>query len=116
MRMKTTTWVAGIGLAAWLGGGAVTPAQTLPRLPAEMKLTRSADSPGQVLFDHGTHVDSSKPACTPCHPREFRILKTSAGKQPIVHDSFDKGRQCGSCHDGTKAFKVADDCTNCHRG
>jgi c(7)-type cytochrome triheme protein len=103
-----------VGLLAF-GRGAALPAQTLPRLPAELKLTRSADSPGQVVFDHGTHVDSLKPACIACHPREFPIVKTNARQRPILHANFDKGRQCGLCHDGTKAFNVADDCTNCHR-
>ncbi len=115
--MRTNeTWLVGIVLLAFLGAGAAVSAQTLPRLPGELKLTRSADSPGQVVFDHATHVDSSKPACTPCHPREFSILKANRGKRPILHDNFNKGQQCGSCHDGRKAFKVEDDCTNCHRG
>jgi c(7)-type cytochrome triheme protein len=116
MRTRWTLWLAGVGFLVWFGAAIAVSAQSLPRLPAELKLARSADSPGQVVFDHGTHVDSSKPACTPCHPREFRILKTGAGTRPILHANFDKGRQCGSCHEGTRAFKVEDDCTNCHRG
>ena len=115
--MRTSrAWLVEIGLVAFLGSGAVASTQTLPRLPGELKLTRSADSPGQVVFDHRTHVDSSKPACTPCHSREFPILRTNVGKRPILHANFDKGRQCGVCHDGKKAFKVENDCTNCHRG
>jgi c(7)-type cytochrome triheme protein len=116
MRM-TSTCVSPIALAVLLLGAGISvlSAQTLPRLPGELQLARSTDSPGQVVFDHGTHVDSSKPACTTCHPREFRILKANLGKRPIVHANFEKGQQCGACHDGTKAFK-ADDCTNCHRG
>jgi c(7)-type cytochrome triheme protein len=90
-------------------------AQTLPRLPAEIRLARSADSPGQVTFDHATHVDSAKPNCLTCHSQEFNILKASA-RRPIRHDNFDQHRQCGKCHDGKNAFKVEDDCTNCHRG
>lgn len=89
-------------------------AQTMPRLPGEIRLARHADSPGQVVFDHATHVDSSKPSCTTCHSQGFNILKTSARK-PITHDNFDKASQCGKCHDGKNAFKVDDDCTNCHR-
>ena len=115
MRTKSTWWV-GIGFLACFAASVAASAQSLPRLPGELKLTRTGDSPGQVVFDHGTHVDSAKPACTPCHPREFRILKTNAGTRPILHANFDKGRQCGTCHDGKNAFKVEDDCTNCHRG
>ena len=115
----TSTWLWRIGLAVLLGaaaGAGVLAADRLPRLPGELKLARSNDSPGQVVFDHATHVDSDKPACTTCHPREFRILKANAGKRPILHANFEKGQQCGACHDGKNAFKVDDDCTNCHRG
>jgi len=106
-------------LAAPLLAGALcvatAAAQSMPRLPGEIRLARSADSPGQVTFDHETHVDSAKPNCTTCHSQGFNILKASARK-PITHDNFDHGRQCGACHDGKKAFKIDDDCTNCHRG
>lgn len=44
-------------------------AQSMSRLPGELKLTQSADSPGVVLFHHETHVDTDKPSCTTCHPR-----------------------------------------------
>jgi c(7)-type cytochrome triheme protein len=111
----TWLWRCTLGLLLALYASGVS-AQQLPRLPKELKLARSTDSPGQVLFDHETHVDAGKPACTPCHPREFRILKAHAGLRPILHANFEKGKQCGACHDGAKAFKVEDDCTNCHRG
>jgi c(7)-type cytochrome triheme protein len=114
MRM-TGTWLVGIAFVVFVGAAAAVSTQTLPRLPGELKLPQSADSPGQVVFDHTSHVDSSKPSCTACHPREFPILKTKTEKKPILHANFDKGRQCGVCHDGKKAFKVEDDCTICHR-
>ncbi len=115
--MRTTwTWMGRIGVAVVLGAHAGAAAvQTLPNLPAALTIARSADSPGPVVFDHRTHVDSSRPACTPCHPREFRILRTDAGPRLVLHANFEKGRQCGSCHNGKKAFTVDDDCTNCHR-
>jgi len=107
-----------VALAALaLSSASALRAQTLPRLPAdEMRLVRSADSPGQVLFSHSTHVDSAKPDCVSCHARDFRILKANAGRRPIRHENFDKKRQFGACHDGTHAFAIDADCTNCHRG
>jgi c(7)-type cytochrome triheme protein len=111
MRPFMTLTAAALGLALCAASAA---AQTLPRLPKEIPLVRSADSPGQVTFDHATHVDSAKPNCLTCHSQDFNILKTSARK-PIKHENFDRHRQCGSCHDGKNAFKVEDDCTNCHR-
>lgn len=92
-------------------------AQTLPKLPDGLALARSADSPGQVTFNHSTHVDAGRPDCTGCHPKPFPILKAAPGvtRTPIVHAKMDKGQQCGACHDGKKAFALADDCTLCHR-
>jgi c(7)-type cytochrome triheme protein len=66
------------------------------------------------MFNHETHVDSSKPACTACHPREFRILKASR-RAAITHADMEKGRNCGTCHDGKKAFAPDDDCASCHQ-
>lgn len=102
-----------------VGGVWVAPAatQSLPRLADDLKIARGADSPGEVVFNHSTHVDSEKPECINCHPRDFRILKADAGtKNRIVHENFEKGRQCGRCHDGRAAFAIEADCTNCHRG
>jgi c(7)-type cytochrome triheme protein len=92
-------------------------AQALPKLPGPMALPRSADSPGQVTFNHATHVDDAKPACTTCHPRLFGILKDGAPAQrvAIVHAKMEKGQQCGACHDGKKAFAIEDDCAGCHQ-
>jgi c(7)-type cytochrome triheme protein len=98
-----------------LGFGAFSGAQEMPRLPGKISMARSPDSPGQVVFKHETHVDTAKPACTTCHPREFSILKSSAPKPKITHGDMDKGRYCGSCHDGKKAFAL-DDCAACHEG
>ncbi len=89
---------------------------SMPKLvPDDFRIARSADSPGQVLFNHSTHVDSDKPDCLTCHPTEFRILKADAGRKKILHANMEKGRQCGACHDGKKAFAIEADCANCHR-
>lgn len=113
-RPTTSWWLAmgaGIIFAVSLG------AQSLQKLPDELKLAKSADSPGQVVFNHSTHVDAARPDCTTCHPRPFRILKTStAPREAITHERMEKGQQCGTCHDGKKAFALADDCTMCHQG
>jgi c(7)-type cytochrome triheme protein len=91
-------------------------AQTLPKLPGPTALPKSADSPGQVTFNHSTHVDDAKPTCTTCHPRLFSILKDGAPapRAAIVHAKMEKGQQCGACHDGKKAFAIEDDCAACH--
>ena len=90
--------------------------QSLPKLKDEIKIARSADSPGQVVFNHATHVDAAKPACATCHARDFSILGEQGGKRAaVLHKNFEAGRQCGRCHDGTHAFALDEDCTNCHQ-
>jgi len=51
-------------------------AQSLPRLPADIVLPQSGDSPGKVTFSHANHVGfQAKPDCTACHPKLAPILK-----------------------------------------
>ncbi len=103
-----------IALAALVGGGLAV-AQALPKLPGDgLKLTMGTDSPGQVRFNHSTHVDASKPECTACHPKDHGILGSRGTPVPILHKNFDARRQCGRCHNGEDAFAVTDDCSFCH--
>lgn len=110
-------WVPAIvPLALVLLAGTGIVAQDLPKLPDALDITKAADSPGQVIFNHMTHVDVSKPDCTTCHPKPFSILGSKGGTRATMkHEQFEKGQLCGSCHDGKKAFAIQDDCTNCHR-
>ena len=90
-------------------------AQGLRKLPADgLALAKSADSPGQVVFNHSMHVSESKPDCTTCHPKPFRMLR-STKRTAITHALMEKGQLCGSCHDGKKAFGLEEDCTFCHK-
>jgi c(7)-type cytochrome triheme protein len=114
--MKTTrknaTVVALVG-AALLTGTAL--GQALPKLPGELALPQSGDSPGKVLFRHETHVDEKAADCTTCHPKMFRINesgKTAAGV-PVTHEAMKKGEYCGACHNEKKAFGL-ESCENCH--
>lgn len=101
-------------LAAAIGGG-FAGAQSLPKLPDSLPMVKGADSPGQVTFNHLTHVDAGKPDCTACHPKDFSILGGRGGtKTPVLHKNFEQGAQCGRCHDGKKAFAIEDDCASCH--
>lgn len=113
---RQTTWATILVLLAATVWCVSLTAASLTKLPGELAMARAADSPGQVTFNHVSHVDEAKPACTACHPREFRILKASAGRRPIRHEEMEKGRQCGKCHDGKTSFGMTDDCTLCHKG
>jgi len=106
-------------LTALLLAFAAARAGDLPRLPKALPLPAGDDSPGKVTFNHDTHVDTAKPSCVSCHPRQFPMLKGSAlPKGAITHEKMEKGQFCGACHGkGKAAFDFSDDnCQNCHAG
>ena len=105
-------------VAALLLAGGLAGAQGLPKLPADLTLPQTGDSPGKVVFSHASHVGmQSRADCTACHPKLAPILGASrakAGRPAITHDRMVKGQSCGACHDGNSA-RGFDDCTMCHR-
>ena len=105
--MKTPVLIAALVLSGSVAFAA------LPRLPGPKVLPASPDSPGAVTFNHESHVDAGRPACTTCHPKMFKILEQTK-RTPITHERMKKGEQCGACH-GKTAFGFEDDCTMCHR-
>ena len=91
-------------------------AQNLPKLPADIVMPQSGDSPGKVTFSHANHVSfQAKPDCTACHPKLVPILKAPAGvkRAPITHQAMLKGQACGACHG--KTAHGFDDCATCHK-
>jgi c(7)-type cytochrome triheme protein len=108
------------GLAVLLGlsllAGVPARAGDLPKLPKPIAIPRGEDSPGQVTFQHDSHVDAAKPTCLGCHPKRFPILKSAAlPKGAITHEKMLKGEACGACHGkGKAAFDFEDGCENCH--
>ncbi len=115
--MRKSIWLAVVIVVACIGLGAAALGQDLPKLPDALTLPQSGDSPGKVTFLHVSHM-GERPDCTQCHPRLFSIMKQPAGApaagQKITHANMEKGRQCGACHNGKKAFGF-DDCSACHR-
>jgi c(7)-type cytochrome triheme protein len=113
--MRTTVLASLLGLA--LAAFAAS-AGDLSRLPKPILLPQGDDSPGQVTFQHESHVDAKKPTCLGCHPRRFPITRAKAlGKGAITHEKMLKGEACGACHGkGKAAFDFEDGCENCHAG
>jgi len=109
----TARMVAKLMVALLVTAGGVALAE-LPRLPRDLPLVKSADSPGVVVFRHESHVDEARPACIACHPQRFSILgKAGEERRPAVtHAAMEKGQACGACH-GKGAFGF-EDCTMCH--
>jgi len=101
-----------------LGFSSMLLAGALPNLPKDIAIPQSDGSPGVVVFRHEDHVDASQPDCTICHPKLFSIVKrtaSSAAPAAIRHADMEKGKSCGSCHDGKVAHGLWDDCGTCHK-
>jgi len=86
---------AGSALAA-VGGGEIT-----------LKNTG-----GDVVFSHETHVEGMAQACTECHAELYTSAKQH---KTVTMKQMEKGKSCGACHDGKKAFSVKGDCAKCHK-
>jgi c(7)-type cytochrome triheme protein len=114
MRRRPVVLLA--GLLVVLAVAAAARAQNMPKLPADIALAQSGDSPGKVVFSHQNHLSfQAKPDCTACHPKLAPIVKPSKGARqtPITHAAMLKGGACGACH-GKQAHNF-DDCTTCHK-
>lgn len=63
---------------------------------------------GDATFSHDSHVNGKGFGCKSCH---------SSGQQRrgVTMAEMEKGKSCGTCHNGKKAFTVAANCGSCHR-
>ncbi len=67
---------------------------------------------GKVVFSGDVHKKAG--ACNACHPALFKMKK---GADAITMKDMDAGKNCGACHNGTKAFATKDaaNCGKCHK-
>lgn len=68
---------------------------------------------GTVHFDGKVHADKGL-KCNACHTKIFKMKK---GADKIKMADINKGKFCGVCHNGEKAFKANDpkNCKKCHK-
>jgi c(7)-type cytochrome triheme protein len=66
---------------------------------------------GTVKFSHKAHIDMSL-SCSSCHETVYRPSK---GNTRFTMNDMEKGKSCGACHDGKKAFSVDANCATCHK-
>jgi len=67
-----------------------------------------------VLYSHTKHIDAGM-QCTDCHDAIFHKKKGSTDvDNAMTMRVMKKGKFCGTCHDGVKAFKVGFMCKKCH--
>lgn len=64
---------------------------------------------GTVVFSHSKHGTN----CNECHPKLFQ---KKANSNHVNMKAMEKGRSCGTCHNGKRAFSVTGDCAKCHAG
>ncbi|MCF6179105.1 MAG: cytochrome c3 family protein [Geopsychrobacter sp.] len=70
------------------------------------------EATGPVNFSHYNHLETLGKKCTLCHNKVYNIVRS---KNPdFSMDEMRKGKACGACHNGDKAFAVDDDCSACH--
>ena len=67
---------------------------------------------GNTVFSHESHVDGVGLKCQECHPKLYTNAKQH---KKATMKEMQKGKSCGSCHDGKKAFSVKGDCAKCHK-
>jgi c(7)-type cytochrome triheme protein len=66
-----------------------------------------------VVFSHAFHL-TKYTNCKTCHNAIFNLKD----RRRFTMDEMEKGKSCGACHTGIKAFGVASekDCIRCHKG
>lgn len=77
-------------------------------------ITYSPKGAGKVVFLHGYHVDMQGIACKDCHFKTFQMAGNDSYKMDMA--VLTKGKFCGSCHNGAKAFDLKEEknCKRCH--
>ena len=82
---------------------------TVPALAKDIRFTFK-NAPA-VVFSHDIHLAQNRD-CKTCHSRIFDISK----RQTFTMAEMERGKSCGACHNGRKAFSVATDkdCLRCH--
>jgi len=84
--------------------------------PSDITLT-APNGKVHAVFSHRKHLLREHLKCTECHPRIFVMNASKEEKQTGFNmASMKSGHYCGSCHNGKKAFSVADlaSCKRCH--
>lgn len=71
------------------------------------EITYQVKQTGAVHFSHARHLKGMQ--CDACHPKLF----ATGPNRTFTMAEMEKGKSCGACHDGTKAFAIQD-CGGCH--
>ncbi len=85
-----------------------------PAVPEGIVLTWPDGDTGTVVFDGTVHAKKGL-GCELCHTAGLFQLKKNADKMTMA--DLNKGKFCGACHNGKKAFSTSDpkSCKRCHQ-
>jgi c(7)-type cytochrome triheme protein len=87
------------------------------RYPEDIAMT-APGSTTTAIFSHKKHTERERLRCTECHPKVFimKVGKNVVKKGQLTMSEMKKGKYCGNCHNGHKAFSVSDiaSCKKCH--
>jgi len=83
-------------------------------VPAGKTVEFDGKGAGKVVFDGKTHADKGN-KCADCH--QSGLFKMKKGSEVLTMKNMEAGKNCGACHNGTKAFSVKDaaSCAKCHK-
>ncbi|OGA13508.1 MAG: hypothetical protein A3H32_06890 [Betaproteobacteria bacterium RIFCSPLOWO2_02_FULL_63_19] len=101
---RVVTWMSMLAFALFFGSAIATmPGKTVEYAGGPM---------GKVVFDGKAHAAKGL-KCTDCHTKIFQMKKEAKMKMADLN----AGKFCGTCHNGTKAFKTSDaaSCKKCHK-
>jgi c(7)-type cytochrome triheme protein len=65
---------------------------------------------GNAVFSHKFHTGLY--TCSDCHPS---LYPTTRSTVKVSMQEMEKGKSCGSCHEGKTAFSVKEKCEACHK-
>lgn len=68
---------------------------------------------GMVTFSHYNHLEAVGNNCPTCHNEVFHVLPSK--NPPFTMAQMEEGKSCGVCHNGKRAFTVAENCDTCHQ-
>jgi c(7)-type cytochrome triheme protein len=104
--MRTIISVLTIVIAVMFVGSAMA-------VPAGKTVDFDGGGMGKVVFDGKIHADKGL-KCNDCHTKIFKMKK---GSEKITMADMNAGKNCGTCHNGEKAFKSGDpaNCAKCHK-
>jgi c(7)-type cytochrome triheme protein len=71
------------------------------------EITYQVKQTGIVNFSHAKHLKDMQ--CDSCHPKLF----VTGPNRTFTMAEMEKGKSCGACHNGTKAFALQN-CGGCH--